>query len=118
MKKCFAMLLALVMTVGLVTGALAYGTITDEGYKVTDSFSAPYDKNRDGWDEHATCSAVHATTGAYRRHYSNATVNKGGRNGKKIQESGRQYTNGKTSSANLFGWNGPDYGPYGWWGWN
>lgn len=116
MKKMIAVVLAAVLSLFSIN-ALAYGKIlTSNGYYVQDSCSFT---RRDAICYCSAAASVwHSKTGAYKKHYSTATINKESRNGTTIATSGRQWCSSttKTSYAECQAANAAIYGGYGWWG--
>lgn len=114
MKKCFALLLGMIMIISCVATALAYGTTTVESGGVTYTVTDAYKKTTTSGMVGGTASCTVSPT---KNHYSTSDVRLNNRNGKVIATSGRCWSgeNSKseatcttTAANNRLG--------YGWWG--
>lgn len=116
-KNIRSMLMAVVLCALIGTVAFAYGTATfvENGvtYTATDHASVYYSgANNDSICVNASCE-IKPTI----RHYSTADIRIGSRTGTVVATSGRQWTDGVTSSASCCAPRSrSDLKGFGWWG--
>jgi hypothetical protein len=107
------------ITIGIIicTIALGYGLIlTPNGYYVLDD--CYWTRQNASIYCEATADVWHSETGAYKNHYSNATINVNGRYGTIVAQSGKIWcgNNLQSYASVVYYQNSETYAGYGWWG--